>query len=85
MKVCKKTSHTARRPRGLCKQNKQLPVTITSTLLSRFAKLGGRDPPHGGEMRFYKGLFYYCRTIFWNLIDVCGTDTEFFLTRRMAS
>ena len=32
----------------LCKQNKQLPVTITSTLLSRFAKLGGRDPPHGG-------------------------------------
>lgn len=69
----------------LDKQNKQMPVTITSTLLSRFAKLGGRDPPHGGEMRFYKGLFYYCRTTVWNLIDVCGTDAEFLTTFSMSS
>lgn len=39
----------------LCKQNKQLPVTITSTLLSRFAKLGGRDPPHGGKIILLHG------------------------------
>lgn len=33
----------------LCKQNKQLPVTITSTLLSRFAKLGGRTRLTAGK------------------------------------
>lgn len=55
----------------LCKQNKQLPVTITSTLLSRFAKLGGRDPPHGGERIFNEGTveeYLHHNAVYWKVM-----------------
>lgn len=67
----------------LDKQNKQMPVAITSTLPPCFAKLGRRTRLTAG----YEVLLRICYFwgISWYLIDVCGTDTEFFLTRRMTS
>lgn len=74
----------------LCKQNKQLPVTITSTLLSRFAKLGGRDPPHGGVILLIilciiqssvtfriSWIMMTCIYTIRHFMNICSPNTEY--------
>ena len=48
----------------LDKQNKQLPVALTSMYPLRFAKRGGRGPPHGGGMRSFSHILYWTNIAF---------------------